>query len=800
MDWAHAVADALQEGAPGGGFLRGRRGALLAAAIVALAALAAYSNSFRVPLLLDDSAAITTNPAVRSLAGALAPPPGTPVSGRPLLSLTFALNYAAGGLQVGGYHAINLLVHVLCALVLMGLVRRTLEGPVLSGRFGADSRLLSLLVAVLWAVHPLQTEAVTYVSQRAESLMALFYLLTLYLFAVGQGSPRRSAWLAASVLACLMGALTKEIIATAPLLVLLYDRTFCAGSLRSALRMRWRYYLALASSWVLLAALSAGHGNRGVGFGTGVGPWDYALTSCRSLATYLRLALWPHPLVFDYGMEIVRRPADVWPQALFLAALLAIAAAALVRRPAAGFLFAWFFVVLAPTTSIVPVAAQPIAEHRAYLPLAAVACALVLGLYRACGRRYVAPLAAAALLLGFLAHQRNGVYRSEASIWTDTLAKRPGNARAHCAYGFVLSKAPGSLPEAIAQYREAVRLDPGYVDAHVKLGIALAQTPGSLQEAVAQLREALRLDPRYVRAHDNLGTALAGMPGRLPEAISEFEAALKINPRDAQAHNDLGLALAETPGRMSDAVAEFEAAIAIDPDLAQAHNDLGVALAAMPGRLPDAISQYLRALEIDPQYAEAHTNLGIALAMIPGRLEDAVSEYRAAIALNPAFAPAHNSLGAALSAIPGRAQDAIVEYEAALRLKPDYAQAHNNLGLALARMPGRLDQAIAHFEEAIRIDPGYAEAHANLGLALCEVPGRLPQAIGQLETALRLSPADAAAHNNLGIALANTPGRLPEALAQFQEALRLRPDYADARRNLQMARQMLGQQEAGRAH
>ena len=798
------MANAIQDAAPGPGpqpagrgLPGGWRGTLLAAAVLSAAALAAYSDSFGVPLMLDDAAAIDANPSARHLALALSPPPGTPVSGRPLLNLTFALNYALGGADVRGYHAVNLLVHVSAALVLFGIVGRTLARPALEARFGRDARLLALLAAALWAVHPLQTEAVTYISQRAESLMGLLYLLTLYLFVVGAGSARAAPWLAGSVFACLMGALAKEVIATAPLVVLLYDRAFCAGSFRQALRLRWRYYAALGATWPLLAWLETGLGRRGVGFGYGVGPWEYALTSCRSVATYLKLAVWPHPLVFDYGMDTVRRPADVWPQALLVAALVAAAAIALRRRPAAGFALAWFLLILAPTSSLVPVAAQPTAEHRAYLPLAAVACAAVLALYGAVGRRCLAPLALVALLLGGLTFARNRDYRSESSIWTDTIGKRPGNARAHCAYGFVLSQLPGSLPEAIAQYEAALGIDPGYAEARGKLGIALARTPGRLQEAIDQFREAIRLNPDYYRAHDSLGTALAGIPGREAEAVAEYRAALGIAPGYAQAHNDLGQVLSGMPGRLPEAMAEYEAALGIDPDFAQAHNDLGVALASVPERLPEAIAEYRRALAIDPGYAEAHSNLGVALARTPGGLPEALGEYRAAIAADPGYAEAHNNLGAALASSSGLPADGIPEYEAALRIRPGYAEAHNNLGLALVGLPGRLPEAIGHFEEAVRASPGYVEARNNLGLALSRAPGRLPEAVSQFEAALRIRPADAQLHNNLGIAFAGTPGRLREAVGHFEEALRIRPDYPDARRNLELARQLLGQEAGG---
>ena len=193
----------------------------------------------------------------------LCPPShGETVSGRPVLNLSLALNYAVSGCDVRGYHVTNLAIHLAAALLLFGIVRRTL--PRFRGCGGGQqlARLqlatpLALAIALLWAVHPLQTESVTYIVQRAESLMGLFYLLTLYCFLRGAGSARAIFWYAGSVLACLLGMATKEVMVSAPLVVLLYDRTFLAGSFREAWRRRWAYYLALAATWLLLAWLVA---------------------------------------------------------------------------------------------------------------------------------------------------------------------------------------------------------------------------------------------------------------------------------------------------------------------------------------------------------------------------------------------------------------------------------------------------------------------------------------------------------------------------------------------------------------
>ena len=217
------------------------------------------------------------------------------------------------GETVWSYHALNLLIHLAAGLTLFGLLRRTLARQVVGERVRAAASPLALAVALLCVVHTLQTESVIYTAQRAESLMGLFYLLTLYSFARGLESGRRRLWFAAAVGTCLLGMACKEVMVSAPLLVLLYDRTFVAGTFSTALRRRGWWYGGLGASWLLLAYLVVGGGGRAgtVGFTAHATPWSYGLMQCRAVAQYVRLALWPQPLVFDYGTELDARLAEV---------------------------------------------------------------------------------------------------------------------------------------------------------------------------------------------------------------------------------------------------------------------------------------------------------------------------------------------------------------------------------------------------------------------------------------------------------------------------------------------------------
>jgi tetratricopeptide (TPR) repeat protein len=693
---ASATTDSLPSPEPNP-FLA-RWGTFLAGGIIVLAALAAYYNSFTGPFIFDDQVAITDNPTIKQFGSAFSPPPEGTMVGRPLLNLTFALNYALSGMDVWSYHAGNLLIHALAGLTLFGIVRRTLK----CGRGeGTPPTVLALAVAVIWVVHPLQTEAVTYVSQRAESLMGLFYLLTLYCFVRGvkrsQASGLRrqekqsglpvlrslgeGGWPLTSICCCLLGAMCKETIVTAPVMVLLYDRTFVTGSFRESWQRRWRYYLGLASIWLLFfARLRFGFQGQGIGFALGVTWWNYALTSCRSILLYLKLAIWPHPLILDYGSHVIYQAVAGLPYVLALAALAVAAAIAFWRRPAVGFVGAWFFVILAPTSSIIPVAGQPIAEHRVYLSLAAVILLVVLGLYHLMGRRSLVLLAALAVGLGLLSVKRNQDYRSALSICQDTIAKCPGNARVYCGLGDALADL-GQTEDSIAAYENALRISPDFADAHANLGAILMDIPGRLPEAIDQFRLAVRSKPDHVKAHFYLGLVWSNTPGRLADGIAEFQEALRIKPDSADINYALGISLLKMPGRLLDAIAHFEAALRIKPDMAEAHYGLGMAFLEVPDRLPDAIAEFEKTLQLNPDFAVVHDNLATALMQTPGRLPEAISEF-----------------------------------ETALRINPGYARAHANLGVALAKA-GRWPEAIAQFEAAIKIDPATPGARENLKTA-----------------------------------------------------------------------------------
>jgi protein O-mannosyl-transferase len=448
-----------------------------------------------------------------------------------------------------------------------------------------------------------------------------------------------------------LGMATKEVMVSAPLMVLLYDRTFLAGTFREAWQRRGRWHLGLFGTWLVLGfMLVCMGGSRGqaAGFGLRVTPWAYALTQCRAIILYLRLAAWPHPLVFDYGMDVVQRIGAVAPQALVLTLLVGGTIFMLRYRPVLGFVGMWFFAILAPSSSVVPLVGQTMAEHRMYLPLAAVITLFVLGLSAWLGRRSLLIFAVVAVGLGWLTIQRNKDYRSDLAIWSDTVAKRPGNARAYNNLGGALANTPGQLPEAIAAFQKALQIQPNYAGAYNNLGCILANIPDRLPEAIDHFEEALRLAPGWAKAHYNLGVILY-KAGRTPEAIGQFKEALRIDPDYAEAHFDLGVALGKA-GRIPEAIFQLEEVVRINPDYPEVHNDLGIAF-DRTGRIPEAIAQFEEAVRIDPDEAAAHKNLAIALGKV-GRISEAMAQCKEVLRINPDSADARAFLEKLQKAAP----------------------------------------------------------------------------------------------------------------------------------------------------
>lgn len=391
--------------------------------LLLLAVVVCYANTLAAPFLFDD------------------PLPGTKLhfQTRQLVWGSFALNRALSGAETWSYHVFNALVHLACGFLLLGVLRRALS----LARPRAASAGLALAVTLLWLVHPLQTATVTYLSQRAEALATLGYLGTVYGFLRALDAPAPRRWQALALASLAFGFLAKETIATAPLFLLLAEFALVPGALRANLRRRWRFHFVVWLAALALACLTiapkllAEDSSSGFGQHASFGPLDYLRTQPGVLLHYLRLSFWPHPLVFDYGWPVARTLGAWLPQALVLGALSALALGLLARRSALGLALTGFFVVLLPSSSIVPIKDLAF-EHRMYLPLAPVLLLTALAVERAAAR--IGPRgpqiltlfsALAVLALGAASVRRNHDYSSASLLWRTVVERAPDNSRAY---------------------------------------------------------------------------------------------------------------------------------------------------------------------------------------------------------------------------------------------------------------------------------------------------------------------------------------------------------------------------------
>ena len=706
------------------------------ALVLIVVGVAVYANSLWGVFLFDDAYAIVDNLRIRQLF----PVDRWLATERPVVELSLAINYAIGKLKVSGYHVFNLLVHIAAALTLFGLVRRTLAlcqsrgrkptdtGPVTALEPGA---LFAFVVALFWLVHPLQTESVTYVIQRAESLMGLFYLLTVFLFVRGAQSARSWRWYLASIAACTLGMACKAVMATAPIVVLLYDRFFLAGSFREAWRRRGVVYLGLGLTWgVLFACGVVQHvftpttNRTAIGFGfKGISPWEYALTQTEVILHYLRLSLWPNPLCLDYAWPVAHHLGEVIAPGIVIVGLLLLTVWAFVRKHWIGFVGAWFFIILAPTSSFIPV--RDVAfEHRMYLPLVAVIVLMIAGvravwdltgrrvLQNITSRRWVeaAIVVGIVALLGSCTVRRNREYHDAKGMWNEVAQKRPDNARAHVNIGALLEQV-GRMEEAIEEFRIALVMEPDYADAHYNLGVALARLD-RFEEAEQAFRDAIRLSPGDSSAHFNLASTLFRR-GEWDGALAGYAEAVRIAPHDQDARLGLARTLAKKT-RYDEAIAEYRRLLQMAPNNAVVHLDLGNAY-IRKGDFPTAIEEFREAARLDPSDVISRINLGTALSM-EGITDEAMAVFHDALRIDPHHPDAHFSLAEALLE-QGKPGEAIEEYRLVLRVRPSDAGVYVAIGRALLRN-GQLDDAIAQFREAVALDPNHPEANRALDYAL----------------------------------------------------------------------------------
>ncbi len=654
---------------------------LLLGLFLALAILAAWSNSYQAPLAFDDLGSISDNPSIRPpyhLNSLLNPPSdgAQTVAGRPLLNLSFAANYAFSGENYTTYRVTNVLIHIGNSLLVFALATQLLS---LASAKDPDrpKHLLSFFISLLWAVHPTSTTAVSYLVQRAESLTAFFILLTLYGFARSIDSKRNALWLTLSLCSAFIGSVCKETMVTAPFLVALMAWIYLPAKSDRPQGSRARfglplYFVLLFISILPTVLLSYGTGDRAGTASISIGPesFDYLKLQTLAISRYLRLAIWPVGQVFDYGRDIEVPPVWIWlSSGLLILSLLGIATYLCSQKCPLGFLALSPFLLLAPSSSIFPLT-DPIFEHRFYLPLAFLIAILASTLFRYVQRVSLLVLPALAVALAFATYARNQTYQSDIELWESSLRYSPNNARAQTNLGTLLL-AKDHKDAALKHLKKAVEIRSTPLRLH-NLANAYALS-GEPEKAVPLYEEALASQPKFPAATLGLAEAQLAL-NKHAEAAQRFRQFLEGNPNNLSALRGYARACAGLQNFQS-AAETYQKICQIQPESAAAYFDLGD-IYAQSQNFKKSKAAFLRSTELDPSYAQAHANLGNIYLMEKDYFQ-AITSYQEAIRLQPS-AMVHTNLAICL-VYAKRIQDAKTHLEKAIELDPNYPPARNIL-------------------------------------------------------------------------------------------------------------------------
>jgi len=638
----------------------------------------------------------------------------------PLTWLSHMLDCELFGLQAGGHHLTNLMLHLANTALLLAVLWKMTR---------AFWR--SLFVAFLFALHPLHVESVAWVSERKDVLSTLFWLLTMAAYARYVGRPGVARYVALLSFFAL-GLMAKPMLVTLPCVLLLMDY-WPLGRLkwprpgltaaRSAEvqwpfgRLVWEkiplFLLAAVASTISIVAQHQG------GAAQPLESLPVAIRLANAVVSYVKYMgklVWPSNLAVYYPYPTTFPVWQVFTAGVILVGITGICVKAVRSHPYLLVGWLWYLGTLVPVVGLIQVGSHAMADRYTYVPLIGLFILIAWGapaLAVPWGRgRVILGILAGIVLLALVAGtwRQARHWETSISLFTHTLGVTTNNWLVHNHMGMVL------------------------------------KGQGRLEEARGHFLEALKIHPYYAAAHNNLGSTLEKQ-GRLDEALGHYTTALQINPMVAETQNNLGN-VAARQGRFDEALAYYLKALQIKPDYPEAHSNLGLLLVDME-RFDEAVDHYRRALQIRPLDAEIHTGLADALVS-QGRIDEAMEQYFKALQINPGLAGAHNNLGMAL-ARQGQLEKAAAHYTQALRINPDQAETHNNLANVLIRQ-GRLDEAVSQYREAIRIKPEYAKAHYNLGNVLV-TKGRFREAVVHYERALQAYSGYEEARRNLKIAL-----------------------------------------------
>ena len=644
-----------------------------------------YSNTFYSSFHLDDACSIVDNLFIRNIFNPRDIWNFWPT--RFVTYLSIALNYHLSGLNVLSYHIFNLIIHLSSAILVWWFILLTFSTPRMIGkRITKDAKLVAFFVTFVFTAHPIQTQGVTYIIQRAVSLTTLFYILSLCLYVKsrllqeqGKSLATSRIFYCGSLISVVMAMFSKEMAITLPFMILLYEATF----LRRKEGINWRYlipFLATLSIIPLIMFLTKSVDfmamRRAIEEPANMSSWQYLLTQFRVMVTYLRLLFVPINQNFDYYYPVAKSLFELSTLASFilLFSVLTIAVKVFSEYRIISFGIFWVFLTLLPESSVIPIK-DVIFEHRLYLPMVGFSLFAVSFIYyffeHKSRRLMIAILLVIISCYSVLTYIRNFIWQDELTLWSDVMRKSPNKARPYNNRGVAYDKL-GNFIQAVSDYNEAIARDPNSANAYNNRGVTCGKQGNSVQ-AISDYSKAIAINPNYANAYNNRGVTHYNQ-GNFIQSISDHTKAIKIDPNHFEAYNNRGV----TYGRQNNliqAVSDYTKAIRINPIYANSYYNRGL-IYYQQGDFIKAVSDYDKAIRINPNYANAYTNRG-SIYYQQGKLLEAISDYNKAIEIIPNHLEAYINRGDAYDRL-GNFTQAIFDYTKAISISPDYAKAYYN--------------------------------------------------------------------------------------------------------------------------
>jgi len=578
-----------------------------------------YSNTLENPFVFDDFPHIPDNPFIRlsklTFKNVIDAGFESPAPSRPIANISFALNYYFHKYNLAGYHLINILIHLTTGILLYSLLKITLTLPSLH-EMKNISGWTPYFTAFIWLVHPLQTQSVTYIVQRMNSMATLFYILSLLLYVrarLSENKIKKRLLFAMCIFSGTLALGTKEISATLPLFILLYDWFFFQDLNLNHLRRNLICFLGVAVFIVFLFFLSFGSNPLETMMQTYLHR-DFTLdqrvlTEFRVIIFYLDLLFFPHPSQLNLDHHFPLSHSLINPMTTFWAlsaivCLIVLAFCFAKKERLLSFCILWFLGNLVIESSVIGL--EIIFEHRTYLPSMFVILMVVLLLNQYIAKEwlFIAILSAVIIICSLWTYQRNCVWMDSVTLWRDCVKKSPEKARPHFNLGLLLAHR-GKIDEAIRYYTEALRIDPDYEAALINLGSYLVER-GKIDKAIHIFTKAIQVNPSNFGTHLNLGHALI-KSGKLKQGILHYKKALQINPDFTEAHYNLANIL-QKQGKHDKAIEHYRAVLQLVSSSELAYNNLGVSLISI-GNIYEAIFCFQKAVQINPDNKHAQNNL-----------------------------------------------------------------------------------------------------------------------------------------------------------------------------------------------